>query len=236
MSTANPRPGAPHDPDAPGVCGPAPAHATDTVRQLDLPLDLDAVRALSVGDLVTLSGDITISIGLPTHQRMVKALQAGEALPVDLRGGAFFHLSSYVMDGPDGSAAEALYMNPSTSTRYDSFMPALIRGLGLRLVGGKGGLDRHSVAAMREAGCAYLSFLGGGCTLLAESIDSVVSSHWNEYISQFRLVTLRVKSLGPATVAIDAHGNSIYEDLRLRAQESLPQILANLNQQRQPQP
>lgn len=203
-------------------------------RHLELPLSDAVVQSLSVGDMVTVSGDITISIGLPTHQRMVHTVQAGENLPVDLRGGAFFHLSAYLVDSPDGlELPRALYMNPSTSTRYDPYMPTLIRSLGLRLIGGKGGLDQHSVAAMQEAGCAYLSFLGGGCTMLAQSIEHVVSSHWNEYISQFRLTTLRVRTLGPATVAIDAHGNSIYEDLRVRAQQRLPQILDNLTQQRQ---
>lgn len=208
---------------------------TSKTHHLQLPLDAAAVSALEVGDMVMLSGHITISIGLPTHQRMVQELQAGRALPLDLHGGAFFHLSSYVRDAdaPATGAAQALYMNPSTSTRYNPYMPALIRSLGLRLVGGKGGLDLASVAAMQEAGCAYLSFLGGGCTLLSEAIQGVVSSHWNEYISQFRLVTLRVKNLGPATVAIDAHGNSVYESLRQRAQSRLPEILSELNRQRQ---
>ena len=112
-------------------------------------------------------------------------------------------------------------------------MPTLIRSLGLRLVGGKGGLDAASVRAMQDSGCAYLSFLGGGCTPLSQAIRGVVSSHWNEYISQFRLVTLRVEALGPATVAIDAHGRSVYEDLRQRAQSRLPGILARLREQRQ---
>lgn len=206
---------------------------TGRTHQLQLPLDVAAVRELNVGDMVVLSGDITISIGLPTHQRMVRDLEAGQALPLDLRGGAFFHLSSYIRDGVGNEAAQALYMNPSTSTRYNPYMPTLIRSLGLRLVGGKGGLDQASVSAMQEAGCAYLSFLGGGCTLLSESIERVVSSHWNEYISQFRLVTLRVRDLGPATVAIDAHGNSVYESLRTRAQDRLPQILAELKRSRQ---
>lgn len=208
---------------------------TSKTHHLRLPLDASAVRALAVGDMVMLSGDITISIGLPTHQRMVQELQAGHALPLDLHGGAFFHLSSYVRDGAgdNGGSPQALYMNPSTSTRYNAYMPTLIRSLGLRLVGGKGGLDMASVAAMQEAGCAYLSFLGGGCTLLSQAIQSVVSSHWNEYISQFRLVTLRVENLGPATVAIDAHGHSIYESLRQQAQSRLPEILSELNRQRQ---
>ncbi len=207
---------------------------TSKTHHLQLPLDAAAVSALEVGDMVMLSGDITISIGLPTHKRMADELQAGRALPLDLHGGAFFHLSSYLRDPTgDVDAAQALYMNPSTSTRYNPYMPALIRSLGLRLVGGKGGLDLASVAAMQEAGCAYLSFLGGGCTLLSEAIQGVVSSHWNEYISQFRLVTLQVKNLGPATVAIDAHGNSVYENLRQRAQSRLPEILSELNRQRQ---
>ena len=207
---------------------------TGKTHHLRLPLDAAAVRELAVGDMVMLSGDITISIGLPTHQRMVAELQAGHALPLDLQGGAFFHLSSYTRDGAgDNGSPRALYMNPSTSTRYNAYMPALIRSLGLRLVGGKGGLDLASVAAMQEAGCAYLSFLGGGCTLLSQAIQGVVSSHWNEYISQFRLVTLRVENLGPATVAIDAHGNSVYESLRQRAQGRLPEILSELKRQRQ---
>ena len=112
-----------------------------------------------------------MSIGIPTHQRMAQAVRQGEALPVDLQGGAFFHLSTYVRE-QDGSAVP-LYLNPSTSTRYNAWMPDIVRGLGLRLVGGKGGLDDASVAALRECGCAYLSFLGGGAPLLSRALRGV---------------------------------------------------------------
>jgi fumarate hydratase subunit beta len=199
-------------------------------HHLALPLAAAEVAKLRVGDMVTLSGDITVSIGLPTHKRMAEAVARGEALPVDLRDGAFFHLSTYVRETPSGPVP--LYMNPSTSTRYNPWMPTLVRGLGLRLVGGKGGLDDASVAALRDSGCAYLSFLGGGAPLLSRALRGVVSSHWNEYISQFRLLTLRVEALGPATVAIDAHGNSIYEQLQQTAQDRLPAILAQLARRR----
>ena len=59
----------------------------------------------------------------------------------------------------------------------------------------------------------YLSFLGGGCPLLSEAITDVVSVHWTDLIAHFRLVTLRVAGLGPLTVGIDAHGNSLYDTL-----------------------
>lgn len=198
------------------------------VRVLRLPVDEANVRSLHAGERVLLTGDVTVTIGLPTHQRMLDCVQRGEALPVDLRGGAFLHLSSFIRDR-DGQP-EVLYLNPSTSTRYNAWMPGLIRGLGLRVVGGKGGLDRASVAAMRDTGCVYLSFLGGGCTLLSRALRAVVSSHWNEYISQFRLVTLRVEDLGPATVGIDAHGRSLYDELEQSARARLPALIASLKE------
>ncbi len=197
-----------------------------TTHRLQLPLTEDAVLALRAGDMVLLDGEITITAGLPTHQRILEHLEAGRALPVDLRGGAMFHLGSYSRDTPDGF--EVLYMNPTTSTRFNPYMPRFIRELGLRAVGGKGGLDRACAQAMQETGCVYLSFLGGGCPLLSDAIRQVVSVHWADLISHYRLVTLRVEALGPLTVGIDAHGNSLYDQLHDSAAARLPEIMAGL--------
>jgi fumarate hydratase subunit beta len=204
---------------------------SDEVRSLSLPASEADVRSLAAGDMVSLTGHVTITIGLPTHKRMVELLERGEPLPVDLADGAFLHLSSYNRESADGGF-EALYLNPTTSTRYDDLMPTIIGKSGVRVVGGKGGLSDASVEALRTAGCVYLSFLGGGCTLLSHAIKGVVSVHWNEYISQFRLVTLAVEGLGPATVAIDAQGNSIYRNLRRSADARMPGILEDLNRAR----
>jgi fumarate hydratase subunit beta len=195
------------------------------MKHLRLPLSRADVEALVPGEMVLVSGHVTMSIGLPTHKRMVEHLDSGTPLPVDLRDGAFFHLSCFNRELPDGSQ-EALYLNPTTSTRYNDFMPRLIEDYGLRLVGGKGGLDAASVDAMRRQGCAYLSFLGGGCTLLSQSIRRVVSVHWTDYISQFRLLTLEVEELSPATVAIDAWGNSLYDQLRAQAAQRVQALRA----------
>ncbi|MGC7404178.1 fumarate hydratase C-terminal domain-containing protein [Pandoraea pneumonica] len=196
------------------------------IHDLTLPLTQAQVLALELGDMVRLSGEITVSIGLPTHKRLAQAIEDGMPLPVDMRDGAFFHLSTYVNETPDGP--EALYLNPSTSTRYNTWMPTLIRGLGVRLVGGKGGLDEASAAALRDCGCAYLSFPGGGLNLLSRALRKVVAMNWTEYISQFRLLTLEVEHLGPATVAIDARGNSLYTQLHERAVERMPEIVRDL--------
>jgi len=193
------------------------------IHDLTLPLTREQVLDLRLGDMVRLSGEITVSIGLPTHKRLAQAIDDGAPLPVDLRDGAFFHLSTYVNETANGP--EALYLNPSTSTRYNPWMPTLIRGLGVRLVGGKGGLDDASAMALRDCGCAYLSFPGGGLNLLSRGLRRVVAMNWTEYISQFRLLTLEVEQLGPATVAIDAYGNSLYTQLHERAIERMPGIV-----------
>jgi fumarate hydratase subunit beta len=196
------------------------------MKELVLPLRREAVESLQVGEMVVVSGQVTMTIGLPTHRRMVEQLARGEPLPVDLHDGAFFHLSCFNRERADGAGHEALYLNPTTSTRYCEYMPRLVEGCGLRLVGGKGGLDADSVEALRRQGCVYLSFLGGGCTLLSQAIRRVVAVHWTEYISQFRLLTLEVAQLGPATVAIDAHGRSVYEQLQVQAAQRLRALRA----------
>lgn len=190
------------------------------------------MRGLRAGDLVVLDGEMTITAGLPTHQRIQQHLDAGQPLPVDLRGGALFHLGSYSRDTPE-DGFEVLYMNPTTSTRFNSYMPGFIRRLGLRAVGGKGGLDRACAQAMQETGCVYLSFLGGGCPLLSDAIRSVVSVHWTDLVAHFRLVTLRVEALGPLTVGIDAHGNSLYDALHEGAAARMPAILDALRVERE---
>lgn len=201
-----------------------------THHRLKLPLREQDVRALALGDTVSLAGEIVVTIGLPTHQRIAEYLREGKALPIDIRGGAFLHLSCYNDEGADGP--QALYLGTTTSTRFNAFMPSFIRGYGLRLVGGKGGLDEECTLAMRETGCVYLSFLGGSTALMSQALRRVVDVQWTDLISQFRLIKLQVEDLGPATVAIDAHGNSLYANLRRAADERLSGIVARLNADR----
>ncbi|MYU16116.1 fumarate hydratase [Streptomyces sp. SID8361] len=202
---------------------------TETLS-VHLPADEDLVRGLRAGDQIHLTGEIVISAGLPTYRRLLSEQRQGIAPPLDLRGRALFHVGS---QGTEVDGEYRLrYLNPTTSTRFNAEMPELIRGLGIRFAGGKGGLDDESVAAMHDTGCAYLSFLGGGCTLLSDAIRRVTAVHWTEMVEHYRLVQVEVERLGPLTVGIDAHGGSIYRDLRTSAQARLPEILDGLAEAR----
>ena len=196
-------------------------------HHLSLPLTEQSVRSLRAGDMVYLDGDVVITAGLPTHQRMAQCIDADEPLPIDLSGAVLLHFGGYSHEV--NNKLEVVYMNPTTSTRFNPYMPTIIRSFGLRAVGGKGGLDRASARAMQESGCVYLSFPGGACTLFSRAIREVVAVGWQDLLLHYRLLKLRVEGLGPGTVAIDAHGKSLYDELQSEAARRLPQIMASLN-------
>jgi fumarate hydratase subunit beta len=195
-------------------------------RTITLPMTPEVARSLNLGEMVYLEGEINATAGIPTHARILDYLDRGEDLPVDLNRAAFFHLGSY-SEEKDGEF-DVLYMNPTTSTRFNPVMPRIIRELNLACVGGKGGLDAECARALKDVGGVYLSFLGGGCPLLSASIRRVVKVAWQDMISHYRLVVLEVERLGPLTVAIDAEGNSLYDNLANDAQVRRADILAKL--------
>jgi fumarate hydratase subunit beta len=85
---------------------------------------------------------------------------------------------------------------------------------------------------MQEVGCVYLGMVGGGSSLLLDAIETVSAVAWDDLISHYRLVRLRVAALGPMVVAIDSHGGSIYEQCRRSVQARLPDIVKALDDER----
>lgn len=201
-------------------------------HELTLPLTEDAVRALRVGDIVYLTGEIFATAGMPTHDRLLGCLDGVEEMPFDMTGGALFHLGSLNEEAADGSL-RIVYMNPTTSTRFNPHMPRLIPGLGLRATGGKGGLNADCAAAMAETGCVYLAFLGGGAEIITSGIQQVTGIGWPEMVSHYRIVRIEVKRLGPLTVGIDACGNSIYDETTEAALRNREAILADMRAARE---
>ena len=78
---------------------------------------------------------------------------------------------------------------------------------------------------------ALMSFLGGGCTLLSQAVREVTTVQWQDLVPHYRLVKVRVEGLGPATVGIDAHGVSLYENLKENAVNRLPEIIREMGQE-----
>jgi fumarate hydratase subunit beta len=205
--------------------------AYSNLPRMTLPLSKADARALKLGDTVLLDGEVTVTAGFPAQQRLLTSIQDGVAPPFPMAGGAFFHLGGSCR--LENGHWVTNYVNPTTSTRFDAIMPAIIRGLGLTSTGGKGGMGQACVKAMQETGCVYFSMPGGASPLLSKGAVERLETGWDDLIEQFRLSRFRLAGFGPVTVAIDAHGNSMFDQLQAQAASRMPEILAGLEHARQ---
>lgn len=186
---------------------------------LALPLSEDAVRALRVGDSVTLTGLVHTG-----RDRFHKHLAEGNPSPVLLRGGALYHCGPVVVKGADG-AWRVVAAGPTTSSREEPYMAGIIRREGLRAIVGKGGMGEETTRACRECGCVYLQAVGGAAALLARRVERVADVHFlDEFGATEACWSLEVRGL-PAIVGIDAEGRSLFDEVRASSRAALGRLL-----------
>ena len=191
--------------------------------RLETPLQEEQVRQLKLGDTVYLDGELVIMAGNPTFERMLEYIEKGEEPPVKLENSVVFHGPGY--NRKVGDRYEICYAGVTSSVRFEQYTPTLIKKCKVRAIIGKGGVGESSLEAMAEVGCVYLAILGAGVPLLSPAIKEVISAHWLDLVPQYRLLTVRVEGFGPATVAMDAHGNSTYQDIMAGIEKKLPRLL-----------
>ena len=67
---------------------------TDGFRRIRMPMSREDARSLRAGDMILLDGEIIITAGLPTVQRLVACVEDGRDPPIALDGGSLLHLGS----------------------------------------------------------------------------------------------------------------------------------------------
>jgi fumarate hydratase subunit beta len=176
---------------------------SNTVK-LTTPLDIDTVRSLKAGDQVLLSGIIYTGRDA-AHKRLCDLLNEGKKLPVDLEGQVIYFVGPCPAKpgDPIGSAG------PTTSYRMDAYSPQLIAEVGLKGMIGKGGRSEEVKAAMQEHGCVYFAATGGAAALIAKRIKSCEVVCYED-LGPEAIHRLQVEEF-PVIVAIDSHGNDLYE-------------------------
>ncbi|HOI56232.1 MAG TPA: FumA C-terminus/TtdB family hydratase beta subunit [Phycisphaerae bacterium] len=166
------------------------------------PLSKDVVRGLVAGDEVRITGTVYAARDA-AHARMVKALEAGQPLPLPLPGAILY----YVGPTPGGPGQVFGAAGPTTAGRMDRYAPTLIEQ-GLAAMVGKGDRSGEVVEAMKRCGAVYLAATGGAGALLAKCITAQRVLAYEE-LGPEALRELTVTDF-PALVAIDSHGRSLY--------------------------
>ena len=172
---------------------------------LTTPLDDATVRSLKVGDVVMLSGPAFTGRDAVHHHLM------SHEPPVDLRGSLVYHCGPVVKKLDDGSWTITA-AGPTTSIREEPYQADIIGRYGIRAVMGKGGMGPKTLAGLKQHGAVYLNAVGGAAQFYARCIERVDGVSLQEFGTPEAMWHLTLRDF-PAIVTMDAHGNSLHEDI-----------------------
>ncbi len=114
---------------------------------------------------------------------------------------------------------------PTTSIREEPYEADVIRYFGLRAVIGKGGMGPKTLAGCRQYGAVYLHAIGGAATLIASYVKEVVAVYKKEELGVPEAFwVVRVEGF-PAVVTMDAHGQSLHEQMYEESKQRLAELL-----------
>ena len=172
--------------------------------RLDSPGLREALRELRAGDRVSLSGPVYTARDA-AHKRLFELLDAGEELPIDIRGAVLYYAGP--TPAPPGRPIGSC--GPTTSSRMDAFTPRLLE-LGLAAMIGKGERSREVNEAIKRCGAVYFCALGGAGALISRQVVSAREVAFPDLGCE-SVKELILDGL-PLTVGTDSLGDSIFKE------------------------
>jgi fumarate hydratase class I len=176
------------------------------------PITEEQVRALKVGDVVLITGEMFTGRDNVHHYLM------HNPPPVDLNGAALYHCGPVMLK--DGERWLAKAAGPTTSIREEPYQADVIGRYGVRAVIGKGGMGPKTLAALKEHSAVYLNGIGGAAQYYARTIKQVLGVHLMQFGIPEAMWHLRVENFA-AIVTMDAHGNSLHADVEKATADAL---------------
>lgn len=195
------------------------------IYKLKTPISEEDIRKLKVNDTIYITGTMFTARD-EAHHRALEFYREGKELPLDLQGLAVFHCGPIVKKKDDEWFIVAA--GPTTSTRMDLFEDEFIKNFKVRVVIGKGGMGKKTTDAMKKYGAVYGAFTGGAAVLAAKAIKNVKSVEWYDLGMPEAMWVLDVEEFGPLTVAIDAHGNNLFEEVQKSVEGTRQKIYEKL--------
>jgi fumarate hydratase subunit beta len=195
------------------------------VYKFKTPISEQEIRKLRVNDVLYVSGTMFTARD-QAHKRALEYFKQGKPLPLSLEGLAVFHCGPIVKKKEDRWTIVAA--GPTTSTRMEIFEDEFIKNFKVRVIIGKGGMGKRTTEAMAKYGAVYGAFTGGAAILAAKAIKSVKSVEWLDLGMPEAMWILDVEEFGPLAIAIDSHGNNLFEDVKRKVEENKQKIYQKL--------
>lgn len=192
----------------------------DGACQLELPASEAAIRGLTVGDYVLLSGRLYTA-----RDAVHGCLAAGESPPCNLDGAVIYHCGPIVTN--DNGTWRVTAAGPTTSMREEPYMADLITRFRLRGIIGKGGMGQNTLEACRQTGCVYFHAVGGAAQVLADAIERVAAVYWQDRFGIPEAIWECVVRDFPVIVTMDTHGGNLHAAVRAASAKRLSDLLTH---------
>jgi len=179
--------------------------AGEQARRVNLDtLTAKDIQAWKPGEVLLLSGKMLTGRDA-AHKRMVAILDAGEALPVDLKGRFIYYV------GPVDPVGDEVVgpAGPTTATRMDKFTEQMLSQTGLLGMIGKAERGPAAIEAIKKHKSVYLMAVGGAAYLVSKAIISAKVLAFEE-LGMEAIYEFEVKDM-PVTVAVDSRGVSVHK-------------------------
>ncbi|MCQ2972511.1 MAG: FumA C-terminus/TtdB family hydratase beta subunit [archaeon] len=172
------------------------------MKNIIVPVEEDLTK-LKAGDVISLTGNI-LTARDQAHKRILE-----QGAPRNLKGAAIFHAGPIIKDlGEDNY--EMVAVGPTTSMRMNPYQADVI-ALGPKIVIGKGGMDDTVRESLIKNEALYVVATGGCAALYVDAVKEIESVDWLDLGMPEAIWNLKVENFGPLIVAMDAHGNSLYD-------------------------
>ena len=183
---------------------------------LTAPVTEEQVRALKVGDVVLINGDMFTGRDNVHHYLM------HNPAPVDMNGAVLYHCGPVMLKQNDKWTVKAA--GPTTSSREEPYQADVIKNFGVRVVIGKGGMGAKTLAALKDFGAVYLNGIGGAAQFYARTVKEVKGVYLEQFGIPESMWHIRVEGFA-AIVTMDSHGNSLHADVEKATGEELGKLL-----------
>lgn len=196
-------------------------------HEISTPVAEETVRSWRVNDTVILNGTL---FGI-RDATQIHMFDRGRATRFDLRGHAVIHTAPNVRrversdEFPVGYAPVCI--GTTTSARMERFTRPLMTSFGVRMVIGKGGLLDDSLQVFQQMGGVYLAIVGGTAALETTWVEAIEDVDLDD-LNPESLWKFRVRNFGPLLVAMDSHGNSLYDRVKEEGTRRRSEVLAAL--------
>ncbi|HJW26658.1 MAG TPA: fumarate hydratase C-terminal domain-containing protein [Rhodocyclaceae bacterium] len=195
--------------------------------ELSTPVSEAQIRQLRVNDTVTLQNTL---FGI-RDATQIHMFDRGRTTRFDLAGHAVIHTAPNVRrvePSPEHPAGYApVCIGTTTSDRMERFTRPLMTKYGVRMIVGKGGMRQGSLAAFQELGGVYLAIVGGTAALETTWIEQIQDVDLDD-LNPESLWKFRIRNFGPLLVAMDSHGNSLYNGVKADVERRRTEVLASL--------